>query len=138
MILSVALKLLWMGEILPGHKENTVMVWCQYTKRIRQILSFAFVSLILFLILGCQQSAIAQSAKNTAELPVGASQSPGPSRISPKTSPDANNLSPRISFEKTVCDLGDVGQGTKNTCEFKFTNTGQALLKIGKINQICG
>ena len=54
------------------------------------------------------------------------------------TYPDANNLSPRISFEKTVCDLGDVGQGTKNTCEFKFTNTGQALLKIGKIKRTCG
>jgi hypothetical protein len=33
---------------------------------------------------------------------------------------------PRISFEKTVCDLGDVGQGTKNSCESKFTNTGSA------------
>jgi len=50
----------------------------------------------------------------------------------------AQNLSPRISFEKTVCDLGDVGKGTNNTCEFKFTNTGQALLKIGKISRTCG
>jgi hypothetical protein len=45
---------------------------------------------------------------------------------------------PSICFEKTVCDLGEVGQGTKNTCEFRFTNTGRALLKIGKISRTCG
>ena len=70
----------------------------------------------------------------------GAIQAPEPTGISPKPGPDANNLSPRISFEKTVCDLGDVGRGTKNTCEFKFTNTGSADggLKIGKIKRTCG
>ncbi len=49
----------------------------------------------------------------------------------------AEKLLPRISFEKTVCDLGEVGQGTKNTCEFRFTNTGSADggLKIGKNSQ---
>jgi len=52
----------------------------------------------------------------------------------------AERLLPRISFEKTVCDLGDVGQGTENTCEFKFTNTGSADggLKIGNIKRTCG
>ncbi|MHC4633206.1 MAG: DUF1573 domain-containing protein [Planctomycetota bacterium] len=50
----------------------------------------------------------------------------------------AEELLPKISFEKTVCDLGDVGQGGKNTCEFRFTNTGRGLLKIGKINRTCG
>jgi len=45
---------------------------------------------------------------------------------------------PKISFVKTVCDLGDVGQGTKNECEFRFTNTGRGLLKIGKISRTCG
>jgi len=47
-------------------------------------------------------------------------------------------LLPRISFEKTVCDLGEVGQGTKNSCEFRFTNTGRGLLKIGNISRTCG
>jgi hypothetical protein len=50
----------------------------------------------------------------------------------------AENLLPRISFEKTVFDLGDIGQGAKNTCEFRFTNTGRGLLKIGKISRTCG
>jgi hypothetical protein len=50
----------------------------------------------------------------------------------------AENLLPKVSFEKVVCDLGNVGQGTKNTCEFRFTNTVRGLLKIGKISRTCG
>jgi hypothetical protein len=50
----------------------------------------------------------------------------------------AENHLPGISFEKTVFGLGDVGQDTKNTCEFKFTNTGRGLLKIGNITRTCG
>ena len=108
-------------------------------KRNRLVLGFTLVGLVLSFGIGWQQqSAIAQSAQNTAESPIKEIQAPEPLKVSPNTSPDANNLSPRISFEKTVCDLGDVGQGTKNTCEFKFTNTGQALLKIGKIKRTCG
>ena len=40
------------------------------------------------------------------------------------------NLLPKVSFENTVCDLGQVGLGTKNTCEFKFTNTGRGPLRM--------
>ena len=52
----------------------------------------------------------------------------------------AEKLFPRISFEKTVFDLGDVGQSAKGGCEFKFTNIGSADggLKIGKISRTCG
>ena len=50
----------------------------------------------------------------------------------------AERFLPRISFEKTVFDLGDVGLGTKNTCEFRFTNTGRGQLKIGNIGRTCG
>jgi len=101
------------------------------------VIAVALISLVSLMgILSCQQqSAVAQSAKNMAESPIKEIQAPEPPVISPKPGPDANNLSPKISFEKTVCDLGDVGQETKNTCEFKFTNTGQALLKIGKIKR---
>ena len=103
------------------------------------VLGSAIVSAILLLPIGWQQqSTAAQSTQNTAESPSKANQASEPVGDSPEPSPDAKNLLPRISFEKTVCDLGDVGQGTKNTCEFKFTNTGQALLKIGKIKRTCG
>ena len=33
--------------------------------------------------------------------------------------------------------MGEVGQGTKNTCEFKFTNTGRWPLKITHIRSTC-
>jgi hypothetical protein len=103
----------------------------------RLVFAFALLSIMFSLSISWQQSAGAQSVKNTIELPVGASQSPDPLKISLKSNPDTNNLLPRISFEKTVCDLGDVGQGTKNTCEFRFTNTGRGLLKIGNISRTC-
>jgi len=45
---------------------------------------------------------------------------------------------PRITFEKTVQDFGEVGPRSKKTCEFKFTNTGDSLLKITKVEACCG
>jgi len=45
-------------------------------------------------------------------------------------------ISPRISFESTVSDLGQIGLSTKNTCEFKFTNTGRAPLKITNVKTL--
>lgn len=45
---------------------------------------------------------------------------------------------PRITFEKLTHDFGEISPMTKNPCEFKFTNTGNALLKIGKIRCPCG
>ncbi len=110
-------------------------------KRNQLVLGFALASLVFLLAIGLQQQSVrAQSAKNTVESPIKEFQAPEPPKVSPDTQLDVNNLWPRISFEKTVCDLGDVGQGTKNTCEFKFTNTGSADggLKIGKIKRTCG
>ncbi len=50
----------------------------------------------------------------------------------------AEDVLPKISFEQTVCDLGQVGLGTKNSCEFKFKNTGQGPLKITNVKSTCG
>jgi hypothetical protein len=50
----------------------------------------------------------------------------------------AEDVLPKISFEQMVCDLGRVGLGTKNACEFKFTNTGQGPLKITNVKSACG
>ena len=46
--------------------------------------------------------------------------------------------SPKIEFEKVVHDFGNVGPGTNNLCEFKFTNAGNSTLKIGEITKTCG
>ena len=65
--------------------------------------------LVLFLQAGCQQQ-----AKITAE------------------------NAPTIKFESLVYDFGDVGPSSKNTGEFKFTNTGKGLLEITKVARCCG
>ena len=44
----------------------------------------------------------------------------------------------QISFESLIYDLGEVAPGSKNNCEFKFTNTGKAVLNIKDIKNTCG
>jgi len=45
---------------------------------------------------------------------------------------------PRIRFEKLTHDFGDVAPGTNHLCEFRFTNTGDDVLKIGQVSKTCG
>ena len=74
-----------------------------------------FLSLILTLTSGCQHRAEAVQVQDSIS-----------AKASPELAVVAKNPLPEISFEKTVCDLGRVGLGTKNACEFRFTNAGQA------------
>lgn len=46
--------------------------------------------------------------------------------------------SPRISFEKVVHDFGLVSPETNSLCEFTFKNAGTGMLKIEKIEKVCG
>lgn len=52
--------------------------------------------------------------------------------------PAAKERVPEIKFEKVVHDFGKIGPGTKNVCEFKFTNAGDGLLKIKRVTKTCG
>jgi len=45
---------------------------------------------------------------------------------------------PRIEFEKLTHDFGEVGPGTKHLSEFRFTNTGDEVLKIHEVSKVCG
>jgi hypothetical protein len=74
-----------------------------------------FLSLILSLVISCQHHAQAVQVSEST-----------PAKASPELAVVAKNPLPEISFEKTVCDLGQVGLSTKNSCEFEFTNTGPA------------
>jgi hypothetical protein len=101
--------------------------------------NFTFASIILLLPIGCHQQATkVQNIEQTAEPSAKVIQIVESREIIPEQIQQTDNKLPRISFEKTVCDLGEVGQDTKNTCEFRFTNTGQGLLKIGNIKRTCG
>ena len=52
--------------------------------------------------------------------------------------PRASVPVPKIVFEKVIHDFGNVGPGTNQLCEFKFTNTGDDVLRIGEISKSCG
>jgi len=45
---------------------------------------------------------------------------------------------PGIAFEKVTHNFGDVGPGTNQVCEFRFTNTGNAVLRISEVTKVCG
>lgn len=87
-------------------------------KRVQLVLISALQSLILSLPIACQQRT--------------------PLLTAPKPQPTIEKLVPRISFEKTVHNFGELGIREKGECEFKFKNTGTALLKIGEITASCG
>ena len=45
---------------------------------------------------------------------------------------------PRITFEETVYDFGEVSSSRKYTGKFKFSNTGSGILKITDVKKCCG
>ncbi len=50
----------------------------------------------------------------------------------------AKNNGAILTFEKTVCDLGEISVRERKDCELKFKNTGKGLLTIGEIKSTCG
>ena len=54
------------------------------------------------------------------------------------TGSEVKGPSPKITFEKEVYDFGEVGVNTKRTDRIKFSNTGDALLKITHVEGCCG
>jgi len=54
------------------------------------------------------------------------------------TEAESEKAGPKIEFENTVYDFGKVGPLQKLNGEFKFTNTGDAPLKITKVEKCCG
>ena len=50
----------------------------------------------------------------------------------------ADQSPPRIMFEETTYDFGDVTGGKKYTGQFKFTNAGSDVLKIIEVQSCCG
>jgi len=62
---------------------------------------------------------------------------PGPS-VAAKEASRANG-GPTITFEKTVHDYGEIAPQSSNVCEFRFKNTGTAVLRVEpKIVSTCG
>jgi hypothetical protein len=51
---------------------------------------------------------------------------------------ESKKAGPKITFENMICDFGKVGPGQKLNGEFKFANTGDAPLKVTKVERCCG
>ncbi|KPK39133.1 MAG: hypothetical protein AMJ65_11985 [Phycisphaerae bacterium SG8_4] len=95
------------------------------------LLSCLAASCILLLQTGCQQQGKLSEEPSSAP-----TELTEPLRKSPAPAP--NKLSPRITFEKLEHDFGEVSPNSMNTGQIKFTNTGQALLKITEVGRCCG
>jgi hypothetical protein len=52
--------------------------------------------------------------------------------------PKEDGPGPRIKFEKTVHDFGEVSASKKYKSEFRFTNIGDDLLRITDVKRCCG
>jgi hypothetical protein len=56
--------------------------------------------------------------------------------------PESELISPvaraKITFENTVYDFGEIAAGKKYKGQFKFTNTGNGVLKITDVKKCCG
>ncbi len=113
-----------------NHKTQTSRI----VQRTAQIICVIF-GCVLLLQLGCQEQAkLAEKptiAPETAVVGSPAKDETAPAKL--------DKPAPKITFEKTVHDFGQVGTGaTKRVAEFKFTNTGDGLLKITEVERCCG
>ncbi len=87
---------------------------------------------VLLLQLGCQEQAkLAEKSTIAPETAVVGSPA--------KDETALDKPVPKITFEKTIYDFGEVGTGAKKrVAEFKFTNTGDGLLEITEVERCCG
>jgi hypothetical protein len=84
---------------------------------IPKYLIISMITCVFVVLAGCQQKSMkAEGLTTTAESKTG----------------------PKIKFESLVYDFGKVGPRKKLNGEFKFTNAGNAPLKITKVEKCCG
>jgi len=96
----------------------------------RNYLILLFVGCLLLLQLGCQEQNI-PAEKSEAGLVT--------SEEKAEAAIQSDEGAPIITFEKTVADFEKIGvTSSKKVAEFKFTNTGEGLLKIKEVEKCCG
>jgi hypothetical protein len=100
----------------------------------RYLIILIVMSIFLLLEAGCQEQANKQEEPGAVLTPP--KQIAGPKKA--ETIEQAGKTGPKITFEKAAQDFGEVGPGIKRTSEFKFTNTGDSLLEITKVEGCCG
>ncbi len=101
----------------------------------RNYLVLLFVAgCLLLLQLGCQEQNIPAE-----KLSVEPQSTEADSSEKAEAEPQNAHAAPIITFEKAIADFGQIGVTSgKKVAEFKFTNTGDSLLKIKEIEKCCG
>lgn len=99
--------------------------------KLNRLIPIAFtLCCALLLPIGCQQQA------KTADEP--GPGSPALPEESPAEATKANKPAPKITFESLEYNFGTVGPRVKKVGEFKFTNIGDAPLRITNVDRCCG
>ena len=106
----------------------------------RLILTILIMTCCLLLQAGCEEEAMAPRQELSSDWFQQFQQIQQPSKPANATRPTTRTrrTAPKIEFEKLVHNFGNVGPGTNNLCEFRFTNAGNSTLKIGEITKTCG
>ena len=107
------------------------------TMNVRYLPVLTHIAICLMLAAGCQSGSSLSEQAESLVVTAAAEQSPPPQRHQ-RHPDDLNPPAATITFETTTHDLGQIGFGVSDTCEFRFTNTGRATLKITNISKTCG
>jgi hypothetical protein len=105
------------------------------------VLTILVAGCILFLQAGCEEEAMQPRTLNPdwfKQQTWAAINQQAPQQALQQAPQRMVTAGPRIAFEKVTHNFGDVGPGTNQLCEFRFTNTGNSVLKIGEITKVCG
>ncbi|HUT29811.1 MAG TPA: DUF1573 domain-containing protein [Sedimentisphaerales bacterium] len=100
-----------------------------------RILVFAVISTVTLSLIGCAEHV--QVSGGSKPVPVLPKPSAGPAENA-TAQPEIGKGGPKISFEKVICDRGELDSKRKQVCEFAFSNVGDAVLKIDRIETCCG
>ncbi|MHC4551227.1 MAG: DUF1573 domain-containing protein [Planctomycetota bacterium] len=84
---------------------------------------------------GCQPSQETPSVEPSVQEPLEIEEK---KPVVEKPAVNAAAKVPVLTVENAVHDFGEMGPGASKKCEYKFTNTGTATLKIDRIQSTCG
>jgi hypothetical protein len=103
-------------------------------------LTLTILVIICYLLLqaGCEEETMAPQQQLSTDWFQQFNQIKQSNRPVATTRTRSQRKAPKIKFDQEVYDFGNVGPGTNNPCEFRFTNVGNGTLKIGEITKTCG
>jgi hypothetical protein len=113
-------------------KIHAIVVRWKGGKARFSLVPLASCLLVVAVLAGCQNGA--SPARVPAEPAIEAQTPPAVEPVELQVTV----LHPRITVEKPLVDLGEVGTDSKRTGQFKFTSTGDAPLKVLKVHSCCG